>query len=273
MVAPTTTAAAQPEPELERPTPLFGGTFDQPPCPLPPDLRSDLAYRRACGRSWASMADALGYHPDALRRATENDPEFPAAQERAWAEVAWEGQADGLRRLRQAANGSDEDRALKAAEILVKYATERRRDDTRITVEKIRAEVAHERVEARVEAHRAKVVEPAFPAWPPFPPEVKETEDERIARVERESAEKASNPPPKTEVYLWGGKHDIGQCLDPDESDVKVRVVPDWSAGRHDRHIIYWVVPETARERCRGTGIYFTADNPEPWATQPTLTP
>ena len=86
------------------------GTFAEPPCPLPPDLRSDVAYRRAHSGSWDAVGTALRYHPDALRRACENDPDFAAAQERAWAEAAWEGQADGLRRLRLAANGCDDDR-------------------------------------------------------------------------------------------------------------------------------------------------------------------
>ncbi len=161
-------------------------------------------------------------------------------------------------RLRRMLYEDDPDKSFKAAEVLVKYARERRRDDTRIAVEKLRTEAAHVRAEARVEAQRAKVVEPAW--FPLMPPVVKETEDERIARVEREAIEAA--------VYLWGGKHHIGQCLEPDASDVKVRVVADRSAGCGSRMVLYWVVPETARERCRSTGIYLTEDNPEPltWA-------
>ncbi len=238
----------------------------EPPHPLTPELRSDLAYRLACGYSWNALGGALHCDPDALRRAAENDPEFPAAQERAWAQATWEGEADAMVRLRRMLYEDDPDKSFKAAEVLVKYARERRRDDTRIAVEKLRTEAAHVRAEARAAQH-APAPEPA---WPPFPPVVKETEDERIARVERESTEAASNPPPSAEVYLWGGKHHIGQCVEPDESDVKVRVVPDWSAGCGSRMTIYWVVPTTAHERCRGTGIYFTEDNPEPWTAQPT---
>ncbi len=270
MVAP----AAEPEPFVLPPdtsTPRYGGTHAEPPNPLTPELRSEIAYRRAQGHRWEAIGCALRYSSEALRRLVEADPEFGAVQEKAWAEATWEGEAAAMSRLRLMLNGDDK-YALQAAEILVKYARERRRDDTRIAVEKLRTEAVHVRAESRA-AQRAPVAEPAFPAWPPFPPEVKETEDERIVRMEREAAENAVKPPFPAEVYLWGGKHHIGQCLEPDESDIKVRVVPDWSAGRLDRMIIYWVVPETARERCRGTGIYFTEDNPEPWAAQPTPTP
>ena len=31
------------------------GTFSEPPCPPPPALRSDIAYRRACGHPWEAL--------------------------------------------------------------------------------------------------------------------------------------------------------------------------------------------------------------------------
>ena len=72
-----------------------GGTFSEPPCPLPPELRSDIAYRRDQGHPWDAIGCVFHYQSDALRRACENDPDFAAAQEKAWAQVTWEGRPTG----------------------------------------------------------------------------------------------------------------------------------------------------------------------------------
>ena len=70
MVAPTSAEGASPR----------VGTLNEPPCPLPPDLRSDIAYRRARGEGWDSLGVVFRYSCDALRRACENDPGFAEAQ-------------------------------------------------------------------------------------------------------------------------------------------------------------------------------------------------
>jgi hypothetical protein len=229
-------------PTVEVPGPKVG-TFSEPPCPLPPDLRSDIAYRRARGEGWDSLGVVFHYSCDALRRACENDPDFAAAQERAWAAVTWEGEADGMRRLRTLANHSDDDaKAMKASEILVKYARERRRDDTRLACEKLRSETRRAAEAARTE-RRAASSEPEAswprPQWP-----APETEEEKQKRFEREHAARAAEP--KAEVYIWGGKHRIGRSHLPDEPDTRVRLMDDWSCGVGMRHgLIYWVVPES----------------------------
>jgi hypothetical protein len=230
------------------------GALPEPPCPLPPELRSDVAYSRACGHAWDLIAAVFGYNPDALRRACENDPAFEPAQQRAWAAVTWEGEADGMRRLRLLANGADEDKALKAAEILVKYARERRRDDTRLACEKARAEtrlaVEAARAERRASESEPGWVTPAYPA--------PETPDEREKRVAREHAARAAEP--EAEVYLWGGKHRIGRSQLPDETDTRVRLKGDWSCGVAGPNgvvhgLIYWVVPESVCTDGRAPGI------------------
>ena len=137
------------------------GTFAEPPSPLTPELRSDIAYRRAQGHSWDAIGVVFHYHSDALRRAAEGDPEYAAAQEKARAEAAWEGEADGLCRLRLLADGADDGRALAAAEVLVKYARERRRDDTRLAVERLRADAQQARAAARPAQAGAAREEPA----------------------------------------------------------------------------------------------------------------
>ena len=238
------------------------GTFAEPPCPLPPDLRSDIAYRRAHGSSWDAVGTVLRYHSDALRRACENDPDFAAAQERAWAEAAWEGQADGLRRLRLLVNGEDDGRALKAAEVLLKYAAERRRDATRLAIERLRADAQQARAaaqQAKAEAKRApREEEPAGPVIVGYMP-APETDAERQARFAREHAERAAEP--AAEVYLWGGKHPTGISVRPDDSDVPVRVFADWSCGCGPKSVIYWVAPAGAK--VRGSGNLVPEDNPD----------
>jgi hypothetical protein len=228
-------------------------SFNDPPCPLPPELRSDVAYRRACGHPWDAIGLSVHYDPDALRRATENDPEFAAVQEKAWAEATWEGQADGMRRLRLLANGSDDAKALKAAKILVDYAAERLRNETHVAVERIRAEarlaVEQARAEARVAVEQARAERRAAGAEevrvPPAPVKP-ETDEERAVRVAWETAEDAVEQSQKArpDVYIWGGKHSLGREVGPDESDTRVRIKPDWSCGLGGRHVVYWVVPD-----------------------------
>jgi hypothetical protein len=217
------------------------GTFSEPPCPLPPDLRSDIAYRRAQGHPWDALGVTLRYDSNALRRACENDPDFAAAQERAWAAVTWEGEADGMRRLRTLANHSDDDdKAMKASEILVKYARERRRDDTRLACEKLRSETRRVAEAARTE-RRAASSEPEA-AWPRPQWPAPETQEERVKRFDREHAQRAAEP--KAEGYIWGGKHPLGRSIGPDETDTRVRLRCDDSCGEAPRTTVFWVVPD-----------------------------
>jgi hypothetical protein len=217
-------------------------SFTDPSCPLSPELRSDLAYRRARGRTWDDLGQALGCNPDALRRAAENDPEFAAAAKRARKDAWHEGQADGLRRLRAQANGSDEDQALRASKILVQYAAEREERETRLKIERIRAKTRLAVEELRASARAAKAAAGEGEVWvEPIRP-APETEEERQKRFAHEHAERAARP--EAEVYIWGGKHSLGRCIGPDESDIRVRIRPDWSCGLGERGTVYWVVPD-----------------------------
>ena len=224
------------------------GSFTEPPCPLTPALRSDVAYRRAEGHPWDTIGVAVRYHPDALRRAAEDDPDFPAALERAWAEAAWEGEADAMRRLRRLLNEDDPKIALHAAEVLVKYARERRRDDTRLAVERIRADAQAAKAVAR--AAKADEPEPKVGGWvAPRAEPIPTTEAGWQAlreRMDTDGAARSVETPgaymsPRT--FLWGGKHPIGRSLPPDESDAPVRVQADHSIAGGT---VYWVVPHDA---------------------------
>ena len=242
MVAPTSAPLhdapdAPPEPRV--------GTYDNPPCPLTPELRSDIAYRRAFGSPWVAIAGMFHYDEDAIRRATENDPDYPAALERAWDEVTREGQSDGMRRLRLIANSFDDtDRALKAAEILMKYAREERRDHTRLSIEKLRSETKLAVEAARIEGRVAKEAEES--PWLTMPIPKPETHEEMAIRREVEAAAAAAEMSKKElpDVYIWGGKHPLGRSVGPDETDTRVRLKPDWSWGLGSRGTVYWVVPD-----------------------------
>jgi len=207
---------------------------------MTPEFRSDLAYRRAQGWSWKELGGTLSCDPDALRRATENDPQFAEAQERAWAAVTWEGQADGMRRLRHVATGGEGASATQAAEVLVRYAQERRRDETRLAVEHLRAQTRLEVEKLRNERAAAKKTnEEAEPRAPGMliAPDPTPEEWERI------NTEEAAQP--GAEVYLWGGRHRLCVCEQPDAADVRVRIKKDWSLGvAGGRDVVYWIVAD-----------------------------
>lgn len=246
-----------------------------PPGPLSPELRSDLAYGRACGRSWKALAGPLGYDPGALRRAAEADPQYAAALERAWAEVVRKCEAEGLARLRQIAAGDDQRLALKAAEALVRHGLALRRDQTRRAVEK-------ERAEAKVEAARQRAgraddrgedgAEPDDGWVTVRVPARVETHEEMALRRDRravkESAGEGPLAPQVPEVYLWGGRHATGRCVEPDASDRRVRVVADCSVGVGSRGAVYWVVPAEAVPSIPGGDDYRPEDQPpgDVWA-------
>jgi hypothetical protein len=105
------------------------------PISLTPEVRADVAYRRARGDSWEAVGAALQLDADALRRAADADPLFVAAYERAWAEAAREAEreaeAAALRRLQKLTASENEEVALRASVVLVRYALECRRADAR----------------------------------------------------------------------------------------------------------------------------------------------
>jgi hypothetical protein len=234
-------------------TPKAAPTFD-PAVPMTAKFRSDIAWRLAQGWTWKELAETLSCDADDLRFATETDPEFAEAQERAWTRVIFDGEADAMLRLRKLADSGDSERALHASEVLVKYAAERRDNDTRLAAEKMRSQtritvekLKNERAalkEATKDAARKAQEEANY-----FPPVIRpapETDEERAKRFERENAECAAKSEAK--VYLWGGKHALGRSIPPDESDIRVRVEDDWSVPSYspEWNLIYWIVPYTA---------------------------
>ncbi len=99
-----------------------------PPLPLAPGLRADVAHRRADGHSWEVVGSALGFDPDGLRRACAADPAFAAALDEAVAEAGREAELGALARLKRLTASEDERVALRASQVIMKYAHERRRE-------------------------------------------------------------------------------------------------------------------------------------------------
>jgi hypothetical protein len=162
--------------------------------------------------------------------------------------VAFEGEADAMRRLRLIVNTGSDTSAKDAAEVLARYAAERRElearreaDRTRLEIEQLRARtrleverLRTERALAREQAKQARQAEqeeaPEAPRY--VPPTQEELEASYAEEASREGAE----------VYVWGGGHDIERGFAPDAADIRVRVRKDWSLGVGTGGLVYWVV-------------------------------
>ena len=253
-------------------TPKAAPVFD-PAVPMTAQWRSDIAWRLANGWTWTQLAETLQCEEDKLRFATETDPLFAQAQEAAWARVTFDGEADAMRRLRQVVDGNGSG-AERAREVLAKYAYLRRHDEMEQAKERERNQtrlaVEEKRAQAKIEAEKMRNERAALKAqsrreeeeeeeWVGPPRIVKETEEEWQKRCDREHAERAAQPEAK--VYIWGGKHALGQSIPPDESDIRVRLYDDWSVPEYSprSNLIYWVVPYPSTNTpgagpARGTG-------------------
>jgi hypothetical protein len=197
------------------------------------DLVAEVAGLRARAASWEETAAAVGWDAAELRRALRHDPTFPAALDAAEEEVYREGQADGMARLRALTKDPDPDRAKEAAQIIFRFMAERRRDQTRLEVERLRAE-----------GRRLKAARPANAGddeddGVQLTPEQEAKVDEAFRRDQQLKAEKLARE--QAIVYLWGGCHPIGDTP-PDGTDTPMAIVSDMTAFRG--RMIYWVVTD-----------------------------
>lgn len=207
----------------------FNRTEPLDDCPsdlLSDDLLADVADLRARGRSWEEAAREVGWSVAELRRAVRHDPNFPAALARARQEIDFEAEAEALQRLRKQLNAEDAPTAMKAAQCLTKYLSDKRRDETRLEVERVRAEsrAARSRAEAETEPEPPAETAEVDPAWVA-----------RRRQLERHYAEDAVRD--ATPVYLWGGCHKIGDTP-PDATDTPLRLAADHTV--RGRGVVYW---------------------------------
>jgi hypothetical protein len=198
---------------------------DYPSEALPEDVLAEVADLRARGRSWEATATEVGFSAAELRRAVRHDPNFPAALELARKEMEFEAEAETLQRLRKQLHDENAKTAMKAAQCITKYLSDKRRDETRLEVERLRAESRPARERSKAEEHAQ-------------PQEAPEGEAEWVAhqrRVEQIRAEAAARD--NAIVYLWGGCHKIGETP-PDATDTPLHIHVDHTVP--DRKV-YWV--------------------------------
>jgi hypothetical protein len=152
------------------------------------------------------------------------------------AETVYAAEALALQKLVKLLDSEHQDVVLKAAEVISKYAAERRRNETRLAVEKMRAETALAKVAAARAARGQE--EDADPYARLGPAAKKELETEWADTLG------AWNPTTlRPRVYLWGGEGVIGNGAVPDDRDTRVRVLRDDAPGDGDGPL-FWVVPD-----------------------------
>ena len=199
---------------------------DSPSGPLPEDVRAEVAYLRARGTSWEDTAQAVGGSAVNLRGAVRHDPNFPAALALARKEVEQEAEAASLQMLRAQLNDADSTIARKAAERITKYLGDKRRDETRLEIERLRVARAQAKIAARVA----------------------EDEEDELPPKEQTTAEKCARE--NTTVYLWGGRHKLGDTP-PDATDTPLRLITTKVAGR----VVYWAHTDPSPDPINGPHV------------------
>ncbi len=206
---------------------------------LDPDILAEVVDLRARGHSWEATALAVEWDVADLRRAARHDPNYPAAYELAEREVDHEADAEGLHRLRVLLGDANSAIARDAAEIIARYLTAKRRDATRLEVERIRADARAAGADARrAKAEAKRTADGAEEEDPPLNPERERQIEEITRRHEREYAEKVARA--GTPVFLWGGCHVVGSTP-PDDTDTPLRVFRDTTVGGRE---IFWAVTD-----------------------------
>lgn len=207
---------------------------DYPSASLSEDVLAEVVDLRARGRSWEETASAVQWDVAELRRATRHDPNYAAAYAIAEREVQQEADAEGMRLLRTLMTDKKPHIALAAAKVATRYLSEKRRDETHLEVERLRAEA---RV-ARAEEKRVGAEERVSGDEPRPSPE----EEREWAAREREIEEKWATDAveSRTMIYVWGGQHRIIDTP-PDASDIPAQLVRDKDALVAGKPV-YWVV-------------------------------
>src|ERR1700742_2574900 len=103
-------------------------------------MRAEVTYLLARGKSWEEAATAFGWDAAKLRSVAWRDPHFEDELARARHEEAREIEAAVLTRLHQFAESRDPEQATWAVNLLTKHITAKRRDETRLAVERFRAQ-------------------------------------------------------------------------------------------------------------------------------------
>ena len=205
------------------------------------DVLYEVAAIRARGRSWEAAAEAVGWDVAELRRVLRHDSHFDAALARATKEAEDEAQAEGLQRLRVLLRDDDPEIALQACEVISRYNSEKRRDETKLAVETLRAETRLSVEQLRADGRATRAAERAAEAddEPRMTPEEEKRWNEAVQRAWERRALEACGP--GVSAYLGGGRH-RNPTTPPDEAATPVQIVMDKDALVGGR-TVYWALP------------------------------
>lgn len=182
---------------------------------LTPDQLAEVAELRARGRSWQATAEELGWDGRSLRRVVRSLPEFDRLYTAAEREVRREAEAEMLLLFRAQLRDADPGTAGRAAEGIAKHLAAARRDETRLTVERLRADTARARLEAKRAPADGEPAEP--PAGCVHQPAVEALHARRAAEA-------------RAVVWLWGGAHPVGGVGPDAASDTPLVLFADDTA-------------------------------------------
>jgi hypothetical protein len=195
---------------------------------LDPDLVTEVAALRARGASWEDAAAKVRWDVGDLCRVLRRDPTYPAALEAAEDEAYREGQADGFARLCALTHDPDPDRAERASAIILKFTAERRRDQTRLEVERLRAEGRRLKATRPANGDADDAGEREREPYPATAEEKAQWDAEVKAAAEKFAG--------RATVYLWGGCHRTDAPPDETDTELSLRPADDAIPGR----VIYW---------------------------------
>ena len=203
------------------------------------DTLAEVAYLRAHGKSWEETAKAIEWDAVELRQVLRHDPNFPAMLELAQREAEDEADADGLARLRVLAHSPHEDVALHALQIITKYLADKRRDETRLAVEQMRAQTKLASIQQRAAKTKQKEEEEEEEEDPELTPA-------QVAQFEKASREYQAKMVDAVTangivVYLWAGDQKlINRPPGPQDKPLQILRSHDALCGGNP---VYWAVP------------------------------
>ena len=240
----------------------------------------DVAYARANALSWEATARRLRLDPDELRLAVACDDRYDDAYEHVERDLQRETLAELRFAMRASIRESDGTDTADAQERLSRHLCSFNRDQTRLKVETMRADVHHARLALQAAKHAAQ-----SPPTPPTPPTQEQPEAQQPQAQEQQQPQEEEDPAPDRPywdvaarfkwtpqqyaefmgqlklvaarneqlyaidvskhgqvVYLWGGKHRIG-AHPPDATDTAVYLHADHTCAAKWHRVYYWAIP------------------------------
>jgi hypothetical protein len=189
---------------------------------LDPDLVNEIAALRARATSWEDTAAKVRWDVNELQRVLRRDRAWPAALDAARRAFEREVATEALCVLRAQMTSDKPQVAKAAAKIVLDYDARRCADETKLEIERARAN-------ARC-APRRGAEEDDADAEPERGPTAEE-----VARYEVEVKAAAERFAERAKVCLWSGCHRLD--AEPDATDTELSLRPETTAAGR---VIYW---------------------------------